>query len=170
MKQNLNFEQVRIEDFNIAALRKAAREGRLYIMPAQVTEEERQQQSLDEIMHYVSRIHECTNVLYSGCIDQIWDRILHDPILVSCFITSRGKRQGLPNWYRVMSLVAYLLEKNIYRKREFSAVELHLRLEQTTKRNAIYTGSATTYFTFAQFRLMDKIIALCQSEGKKNEE
>ena len=33
-------QQVRIEDFDVAALRKAAREGRLYIQPARQTDDE----------------------------------------------------------------------------------------------------------------------------------
>jgi len=155
-KQNLT--QVRIEDFNIAALRKAAREGRLFIQPSTVSEEEKQAQSLSEILLYVSRIRECADARYLSSIDEIWRLIIHEPAIMACLITSRGKRQGLPNYYRVTSLVNFLLESGVYRKKEFTAVDLHLRLEQTTRRNGHYTGSASCYFTRAQFVLMNRIL------------
>lgn len=164
MNKKQNLKEVTLDDFNIAALRKATREGRLFIQPSQVSEEERQQQSLAEILRYVSRIRDCADSVYHDTIDEVWRRIIEEPAIASCLITTRGKRQGLPNYYRVTSLVAYLLEKNVYRKRDFSTVELHLRLEQTRKRNSIYTGSASCYFTQAQFRLLNTLLKQIQDK------
>lgn len=52
MKQKL--QEVRIEDFDIAALRRAAREGRLYIEPSAECETNIE----EEVLSYVSRIAE----------------------------------------------------------------------------------------------------------------
>lgn len=162
MKQNL--KPVLIEDFNIAALRKAAREGRLFIQPTAVSPEEEKRRSLAEVLRYVSRIDQCVCAEWQDSIHQLWQEIIQVPELANCLITTRGKRQGLPNYYRVTSLVAFLLERNVYRKRDFSTVELHLRLEQTCKRNSIYTGSASCYFTQAQFRLLNSLLKQIQDK------
>ena len=69
MKQRL--QEVRIEDFDIAALRRAAREGRLYIEPSAECETNMEQ----EVLAYVSRIADYAAPPYRECIDEMWRRI-----------------------------------------------------------------------------------------------
>lgn len=165
MNKKQNLKEVTLDDFNIAALRKAAREGRLFIQPSAISPEEEKRQSLADVLKYVSRIDQCVCAEWQDGIHQLWQEIIRVPELADCLITTRGKRQGKPNYYRVTSLVAYLLEKSVYRKQDFSTVDLHLILEQTDHRNSIYTGSATTYFTRAQFLLLNRILNDCRQKS-----
>lgn len=129
MKQKL--QQVRIEDFSIAALRKAAREGRLYIEPAAecVTNIEQ------EVLQYVSRIAEYAAPPYRECIDEVWRRIMAHPKLAPLI---SGMKPF--NKYTVTSIAIFLRNQGIYTLR--SDVTLHLQLEGISKRNKYYTSRA----------------------------
>lgn len=137
----MNNNLIQVDEFDLAAIRAAFREGRLYIRPAVRTALELREDGIRAIMEYVSRIDECASGQYHACVHSIWSQLLHDEDLQPlCFMT-KGKRQGQPNWYRITSIVCVMREWNIYRNREFSAVDLHLRLEGVSKRNNIYVSA-----------------------------
>ena len=158
MKDYSNLQQVNLDDFNIAALRKAAREGRLFVKPSSLSPEEERERALNDILQYVARIDACANLQYIDHISELWHEILLKPEIADGLITTRGKREGKPNWCRVTSLVAYLLEKEVYRKQDFTTVDLHLRMEQITHRNNIYTGSGTVCLNREQFTILNRLL------------
>ena len=126
MKQRL--QEVRIEDFDIAALRRAAREGRLYIVPAAECETNIEQ----EVLAYVSRIAEHAAPPYRGCIDEMWRRIVSDPLLAPLLKSNKE----VFNKYSVTAIAVYLHEYGVYQFA--SATAMHLQLEDTEKRNKYY--------------------------------
>ena len=126
MKQRL--QRVRIEDFNTATLRRAAREGRLYIVPAAECETNVEQ----EVLAYVSRIAEYAAPPYRGCIDEMWRRIVNDSSL-SPLLKSRKEAF---NKYSVTAIAVYLHEYGVYQFA--SATAMHLTLEATDERNKYY--------------------------------
>ena len=128
MKQRL--QQVRIEDFSIAALRKAAREGRLYIEPAAECETSVEQ----EVLQYVSRIAEYAAPPYRECIDEVWRRIVAHPMLAQSLVS----RKEPFNKYVVTSIAIFLRNQGIYTLH--SGLALHLQLEGNKERNTYYTG------------------------------
>lgn len=152
------FKQVTLSDFNMAALKKAAREGRLFIKPSSLSPEEVRERSLNEILQYVGRIDSCASPQYACHIRELWHEILLYNEIADSLITTRGKHEGQPNWYHITSLVTYLLEKEVYRKHEFTIVSLHLKMEQITKRNNHYTGSSTFYLNSEQRNILKCIL------------
>ncbi len=131
---------VPVVDFDIDTLRKAFLEGRLYILqPA--TPSDIREESIRKILHYVSRIDACASDKYRSTIRLLWERILHSPELGELFFLSRySTTRGQPNWYRVNAVVLALLEHGIYCQGRYTAVELHLLMEQSTRRNSHYTS------------------------------
>ena len=126
MKQRL--QEVRIEDFDIAALRRAAREGRLYIVPAAECKTNIEQ----EVLAYVSRIAEHAAPPYRGCIDEMWRRIVSDPLLAPLLKSNKE----VFNKYSVTAIAVYLHEYGVYQFA--SATAMHLQLEDTDERNKYY--------------------------------
>ena len=130
MKQRL--QEVRIEDFDIAALRRAAREGRLYVVPAAECEINVEQ----EVLQYVSRIAEYAAPPYRKCIDEVWRRIVSDSSLSPLL----RNRRGAINKYSVTAIALFLFYKGCY---DFpTATAVHLQLEGVAKRNKYYTNGS----------------------------
>lgn len=150
MKQRL--QQVRIEDFDIAALRRAAREGRLYIEPSAECETDMEQ----EVLAYVSRIADYAAPPYRECIDEVWRRIVKHPLLAPLLVS----RKEAFNKYSVTNIAIFLRNQEIYTMR--SDVALHLLLEGIEKRNTYYTGRA-------QYSLNTKPLFSIVSELKKGQ-
>ena len=129
MKQRL--QKVRIEDFNVAALRKAAREGRLYIKPAVESQINVEQ----EVLTYVNRIAEYAAPPYREYIEEVWRRIVAHPLL-SIRLTSRKESFCK---YAVTAIAIFLNNKRIYTFH--SGMALHLQLDDTNIRNKHYKNS-----------------------------
>ena len=129
MKQRL--QKVRIEDFDVAALRRAAREGRLYVVPAVECETCCEH----EVLQYVSRIAEQVAPSYRECIDEVWKRIVNHPQLSSLI----GSMKPF-NKYAVTDIAIFLCNRGLYTFDK--AVTLHLQLEGIEKRNRYYTSRA----------------------------
>ena len=130
MKQRL--QEVRIEDFDIAALRRAAREGRLYIVPAAECETNVEQ----EVLAYMSRIAEYAAPPYRESIDEVWRRIVSDSSLSPLLRNRRGEI----NKYSVTAIALFLFYKGCY---DFpTATAVHLQLEGVAKRNKYYTNGS----------------------------
>ena len=137
--------QVRPSDFNVTLLKQAMYEGRLFIAIPQTSKEEIREKGIRQILQYVSRIDTCASPEYRTRIHLLWDRLLRSLELGELFFFSRySHNRGQPNFYRVNAVCFILLEMGVYR-RDFTAVDLHLRLEQTKKRNTHYTGSSKYY-------------------------
>ncbi len=135
-----NLSQVRIEDFDIRLLRQAAREGRLYLKPSETTETQKQQQAIAAILQYVSSIEDCASTSYRTHVRTIWNCIVNNPTIQPSLIMRQGRHCGEPNKYRITAIATILLNRGVYRKEEFTAVDLHLRVEHATRRNVYYTN------------------------------
>ena len=129
MKQKL--QEVRPEDFNITALRRAAREGRLYIRPAAECEINIEH----EVLRYVSRIAEWAAPQYKGRIHEVWRRIVSHPDLAKQI----GSIHPL-NKYTVTTIAIYLNNQGLYTFA--SGMALHLQLEGVANRNKYYTSGS----------------------------
>lgn len=151
--------EVSIEDFDIDLLRRAAREGRLFVAPEgsaqgkQTTDN--RQQLVVSILTYVQPI-----AVYSSCprVDDIWEAVLRDPHLAPLFFFSRySSSRGKVNWYRVTALVCLMRENGIYNK-DIPAQRLHCILEGTQRRTNRYTGMSRYLFEHAQIRALREIL------------
>lgn len=136
-------EFIPVSSFDIHALKQAFQEGRLYIK--QTTEEKTEttirEEGIRSILQYVSHIDECVSEKYLSNIHQLWEQILHSPELEDLFFLNRYKNtRGQPNWYRVNVVMVFLLEQNVYCRDTYTAMELHMKMEQTDKRTKFYTG------------------------------
>ena len=151
--------EVRIEDFDITILRRAAREGKLFIASdASALQEQttfNRQQLVVSILTYVQPID-----VYSSCprVGDIWRAVLQDPRLAPLFFFSRYIRsRGKVNWYRVTALVCLLREMGVYNK-DIPAQKLHCILEGTQYRTNRYTGMNRYLFEHAHIRALSEIL------------
>ena len=139
----LDFKQIRPKEFDVQMLWQLACEGHLYIKEKtdEKTEENIREEGIRSILHYVSHIDECVSEKYLSNIRQLWEQILHSPELEDLFFLNRYKNtRGQPNWYRVNVVMAFLLVQNVYCRDTYTAMELHMKMEQTDKRTKFYTG------------------------------
>lgn len=149
MKQRL--QEVRIEDFDIAALRRAAREGRLFVMPAPECETNIEQ----EVLAYVSRIADYAAPPYRECIDEVWRSIVSHPDLAPLL----ESRKEPFNKYAVTAISVYLYENGVY---EFaSATTMHLQLEGIATRNKYYKNSSYYAPGREAVRILHSIVSEC---------
>ena len=138
-----NLKQVTPDDFDINILRQAALEGRLFISQAtdSQTIQSQRNEGINQILTYVSRIDTCVSPQYVSVITQLWNHILYSEELGGLFFFQRyASSRGKVNWFRVNAVVTTMLEMGVYRKQDFTAVQLHLLMEQTTRRTNHYTG------------------------------
>ena len=139
MKQK--YEMVQVEDFNIDTLREAFLQGRLYIQTVTTFQKDHQEENIQAILQYVARIDRCASKTYQSIINQLWEHLLRSPQLSHLFFFNRyNNSRGQPNWYRVNATVMVLLEHNVYRRDTYTAIQLHMLMEQTTKRTNHYSG------------------------------
>ena len=144
---------VRVKHFDLATLQQAFQEGRLYIQPK--APEATREESIQSILQYVSRIDACASPAYASTIQLLWQELLHSTELSHLFFLDRySSNRGTPNWYRVNVVMTILLEHNIYRQDEYTAVQLHLRMEQSIKRNSHYTGMNRYELERQQIRIL----------------
>lgn len=159
---NVNLHKVLPDEFDLDQILVAFREGRLYIKPVERSGEEILEDGIAQILRYVSHIDACVSQEHHAHMRSLWNSVLRDETLQPlCFMT-KGKRKGKPNWYRITSIVSLLREWNIYRKRDFTAVDLHLLLEGISKRNAIYESSTHYYLEHREMQILRKILANLQ--------
>lgn len=129
MKQRL--QKVRIEDFDITALRRAAREGRLYMVPAPECETNIEH----EVLRYVSRIAEWAAPQYKERIHEVWRRIVNHPDLAPLL---KSRKEPF-NKYAVTAIAVFLNNRRVYTYN--SGIALHLQLEGIAERNSYYKNS-----------------------------
>lgn len=154
-KQNL--KQVRIEDFDVTALRRAAREGRLYLMPAVLNEDEERELCECKFLDYVCQINDCACEEYQPLMRQIWTDVIRDPMFSDMVMMRQGRHRGEPNKYRAHAMITVLLNRGIYRS-EFTVVDLHHRLEHSTRRNVFYTAMNQYLLEHVQMVQLMKIV------------
>lgn len=141
--KSLELEQVRPEDFDVQMLWQLVCEGRLYILPKEEQKSETtiREEGIHAILQYVSHIEGCASEKYLSNIRRLWEQILRSPELEDLFFFNRYRNnRGLPNWYRVNVIMLFLWEQNVYRNDIYTAVQLHMMMEQTDKRTKSYTG------------------------------
>lgn len=165
-QKKLKLKRVRIEDFDVEALRRAAREGRLFIAHGEgasptscgtgdETAAARRERSVAEIHSYVDRISEYSTTSH---VHEIWERILSDDRLSPLFFFTRyTKNRGLVNWYRVTAVVCLLRDNGVYRN-DITAVRLHQQLEGSNRRNNRYTGMGRYLLDHGQILIVRGII------------
>ena len=139
-------------------IRSAYYDNRLFVVLPELTDAELRENGIQAILVYVSRIDFCSSERYQPFMHEMWERILRDSILGNCFFMEKGKCKNKPNWYRVTMVVGILRERNVYRKDEFNFLQLHLLLEETTRRNGRYSGSTLYYLDYEVNKLLMKII------------
>ena len=150
-------KMVRVEDFNIDKLRDAFVEGRLYIQST--TAEKSREAGIQAMLRYVSRIDACASEAYQSTIHTLWEKILRSPELGNLFFLERYKNsRGQPNWYRVNATVMALLEHNVYCRDTYTAIKLHMLMEQTTKRTNHYSGMGRYLLNRKELALLLQII------------
>ena len=125
------------KDFNEEDVMRLFREGKLF------TEVEKELPTHDdvkrELLEYVSRIQECCNPQFKDSHERIWLDIFN-----SCdfdLVMKKGARRGELNKYKVMALVTYLFNKNLYNG-SMSPLQLYYKLENTTKKGNFYTNAS----------------------------
>lgn len=145
---------VSLEDFDAKSLRRAAREGRLFIaLPDD--EPKSADSAINEILTHVGRISEYATTPKVG---DIWQAILHDADLSPLFFLTRYRNtRGKINWYRVMVVVCLLREKGIYQK-DISGKELCRCMEGATQFRKHYSGMGRYQLDFRQIRLLYGIL------------
>lgn len=153
--------RVMVNDFNVADLLKAAQEGRLYVEAvAQTDNHQTREKGIDEILSYVSRIDKCAAAEFRPNIRMLWTTILRSKELGHLFFLSRyAVSRGKPNLYRVTAVVTSLLEMGVYRQADFLLVDLHLLMEQTSRRNSFYTGMGRYLLEHDQLNALREIVA-----------
>ena len=112
-KQQL--KKVGINDFDIKALRRAAREGRLFVAcnedNTQAEDAAAREKALGEILTYIDRISQYAINVH---VREIWDDILHDNELQPLFFFTRySKTRGKKKWYRVTAVMCLLYENGV---------------------------------------------------------
>ena len=152
--QKLNLKAVSLEDFDAKSLRRAAREGRLFIALPDI-EPKSAEDAIDEILSYVGRISQYATTLRIG---DIWEAILHDEALSPLFFLTRySNTRGQINWYRVAAVVCLLREMGIYQK-DVSGKELCRCMGGATLCQNHYSGMGPYLLDVAQRRLLSKIL------------
>ncbi len=137
----------------MAALRKAAREGRLYLQPSRQTDDEVR----SIILTMVSRLDKCATPQYAPCLGRMWQELLAEPRLWHFFCTQRTRNpSNRVNYHALNALVFHLWACHVFTAE--TAIELHQQLEQTTRRNSHYTGSSQYGFTKAERKLIAEIL------------
>lgn len=147
-KQQL--QEVRIEDFDIAALRRAAREGRLFVMPAPECEISVEQ----EVLAYVSRIADYAVPPYRECISEVWRRIVSHPDLVPLL----ESRKAPFCKYRVTVIAIYLRNKGVYDIDTDTCLHQLLEGLEKNERNRYYTCKAQYPLTARDINRLSAII------------
>lgn len=127
MKQ---FRRVRPEDFDVETLMAAAREGILYV------DESRKKVSREQVKKnvraYVARISPLVTQRYRSLIDELWDEIFSNDVLMDVVMPKPKARKCRDfDKYGVMRIVGVLRAKGVYQ--QCSDPQFDALLEQQDK-------------------------------------
>lgn len=123
-------KQVRPEDFDVEALMVAAREGRLFVDEKKKTVNKEQVKK--DVRAYVARISPLVTRRYSLLIDELWDEIFSNDVLMDMIMPKTKARKCRKfDKYGVMRIVGVLRVKGVYEQR--SDPQFDALLEQPGK-------------------------------------
>ena len=106
-------KQVRPEDFDVEALIAVAREGRLYVDEKKKTVNKEQVKR--DVRAYVARISPLVTRRYSSLIDELWDEIFSNDVLMDMIMPKPKARKCRKfDKYGVMRIIGVLREKGVY--------------------------------------------------------
>lgn len=109
-------KQVRPEDFDVEALMAAAREGRLYVDEKKKTVNKEQVKR--DVRAYVARISPLVTRRYRSTIDELWDEIFGNDVLMDLMMPKPKARKCRDfDKYGVMRIVGVLRVKGVYEQR-----------------------------------------------------
>lgn len=134
MKQ---FIPVSPSDYSEAEILKAFREGKLFIKEDIHIEETPIE---DRILAYVASLDDCTTTPFAGKNQVIWATIVAHPKFKDVLMVTRGRNQGQIHKYYMLLIASLLLTYKVYDLTQYTTLSLHLILEHSEKKNAIYTG------------------------------
>ena len=135
-----NLKRLSPNDFNATLLEELTRQGRVFIAPARLTDKDSYKR---EVLDYVQRIADYAAEAWQKDIAGLWKHIVEAPCFRECLTMKNGLQAGHMNRYTVTNIVCFMHNKGVYRS-SMSMMELHLRLEQTTKKNK-YLKSSGSY-------------------------
>ena len=126
-----NLKRVRPEDFDVAELLQAAREGRLFL--DEITVEATDRETVKEnVRNYVRRIDSLVTSPFRASIDALWEAIFCcDELMALLMPKPKARKCRDFDKYSVMRMVGVLRENGVYEQysdRKFTAL-----LEQTDK-------------------------------------
>ena len=120
----MKLKQVTPDDFDVEALRAAARKGLLFIG---VSEKSASKEEIKhEVRAYVARIGPFVSKGFRSSVDDLWEQILTSDDFVT-FLTpgSKAKKCKVFDKYSVMRIIGVLREKDVYERysdRKFDAL------------------------------------------------
>ena len=131
------YVQVTENDLRSIDINELVKQGLLFRLVSEKTP----LKNIKSIIRYVGRIDDCASPAYHSCISQLWQEILCSPKIKPKLFIIKGKNKGNPNYYFITAIVGILLENNVYNAKKYSLLDLSKILEQTNKKNNVYTSS-----------------------------
>lgn len=157
MKLDKDF--ILVEEFDLKAITKAFKEGRLYIESSPNHPIISKAEGMKSILAYVSRIDKCATPPFAEHIQELWQALLNHEVLGDLFFLNRYKAtRGQVNWYRVTAIIYLLLENNVYQNDTYKCIDLHLMCEGISKRNTHYTGMNRYLLNRDQMKMLKAIL------------
>ena len=131
------YVQVTENDLHSIDINELVKQGLLFRLVSEKTP----LKNIKSIIRYVGRLDDCASPAYHSCISQLWQEILCSPKIKPKLFIIKGKNKGNPNYYFITAIVGILLENNVYNAKKYSLLDLSKILEQTNKKNNVYTSS-----------------------------
>lgn len=152
------FQKITLEDFDVEALRRASREGYLYLSREMYASSD---QLKEDIISYVRKIEGFVKPQFKDHYIDLWNEILnHLECHINDFRYKKGNNKGRMNKRKVFAVVRYLNETcKIYR---CLSASLARSLEGVTGKPSIYTCSSnnSSYaLTIGQMLAIDHIVS-----------
>lgn len=154
MKQCSNLRRLSLRDFDAELLEELTREGRVYIRLPQVND---QNAYKHEVLEYVKPIRDYAAREWLSAVDDLWAQIVEADPFRDFLSMKKGLQAGHLNRYAVTLLVSRLQNMGIYRQ-DVAMLTLHLRMENTTKKNKYYTGCGNYVLPREAIRLLRQLI------------
>lgn len=151
------FKKVTSDDFDVDALRRASREGTLYLS---LEVHASSDQLKEDIISYVNKIEGFVKPQFKDHYIDLWNEILNHPEFpINGFCVKKGANKGLMNKRKVFAVVRRLNDAC----KIFSILSLGLAkaLEGKMSKPSIYTSSSSngTYsLTWIQMQIVDRIV------------
>ena len=149
-------QPVRPEDFDAEALKQAAEEGRLFIVPSPRSLSITLKNNARQVLCYVAPLRMYTKSTYRAQHRDLWKAIVNHPDFFQRFTIQKGKNEGSMNKYFIMSIVDCL--KNLGFYQEVTSLQLHRILEQTDTRNKYYNNMGQYALERSDVRILRELL------------